>query len=112
MEAKPSNCASTTASGVSRGGACKAHSLHEEWKDRAVAVVGAALVHELIGHVIVVDDDDLVAQDQEVEDISCETMVNGSDTMVSTVSGDSPYVFDHSKGRSAWYEGGKIGRCR
>lgn len=109
MKANPSNCASTTASGVSRGGACKAHSLHEEWEDRAVAVVGAALVHELIGHVIVVDDDDLAAEDFEVKDVSYSVRVSDC-SVVPTRPCDwyIPYVFDHSKNASAWYERGKM----
>ena len=43
--------------------------LHEEWEDRAITVVGASLVHQLVGHLVVVDDDDLAPQDFEVEDI-------------------------------------------
>ena len=85
------------------------HSLHEEREDRAVAVVGAALVHELIGHVIVVDDDDLAAEDFEVEDISCSVRVSDC-SVVPTRPCDwyIPYVFDHSKNASAWYERGKM----
>ena len=51
----------------------------------SIAVVGAAFVHQLVRHLIVVDDDDLPAQDLEVEDVPCKPVLNDAATMLSTV---------------------------
>ena len=45
--------------------------LHKERENGTVAVVSTPLVHEFVRQVIVVDDDNLPAEDLKVEDISC-----------------------------------------
>ena len=70
---------------VGRTDRIQTHVLHEEREDRPVAVVGAAFVHQLVRHLIVVDDDDLPAQDLEVEDVPCKPVLNDAATMLSTV---------------------------
>ena len=44
-------------------------SLHKQREDWPIAVIRAALVHQLVRHFVVVDDDNLAAEDLEVEDV-------------------------------------------